>query len=371
MINAQIEIIAIASLTAIACSLPGTFLVLRRLSMMADAISHSVILGIVVAFFLVRQIDSPFLLMSAALAGVVTVLLVEALIKTKLVKEDAAIGVTYPLLFSIAVVMISRFATQIHIDTDAVLMGELAFAALNRFIVAGRDIGPVAVYQIGGVMVFNILLTALFYKEIRLAVFDEGFARVSGFSPRKIHYGLMVVTAVTTVAAFEVAGAIMVVGFIVGPAVVAAYFSKRLWVLLLLAPLVGILASFGGYSLAHIFDVSIAGSIVSTIGIMFLFAAFFAPRGFFPSAIRKRKLKKQFQQDLLLVHLLQHELSGEVAEENNLDTVRQHFGWHNKHLELITEELGKKSYITKTKPGLLNLTPEGIKRAHKAMERKA
>ena len=122
MISAQLEIIIIASLAAVACSIPGVFLVLRKMTMLSDAISHSVILGIVVAFFFVQTVDSPILVLAAGLTGILTVLFVEWLSKTKLVKEDAAIGVVYPLMFSIAIVLISFWASQVHIDTVAVRM---------------------------------------------------------------------------------------------------------------------------------------------------------------------------------------------------------------------------------------------------------
>ncbi|MCB0293484.1 MAG: metal ABC transporter permease, partial [Calditrichaeota bacterium] len=132
MNSAQLEIQLIASIVAVACALPGVYLVLRRMAMMSDAISHTVLLGIVIAFFITKSITSPLLLIGAALMGVVTVSLVELLNRTKLVREDAAIGLVFPAIFSIAVILISRFAGDVHLDTDAVLLGELAFAPFNR-----------------------------------------------------------------------------------------------------------------------------------------------------------------------------------------------------------------------------------------------
>jgi manganese/zinc/iron transport system permease protein len=138
---AQVEIQAIAAVVAVACALPGVFLVLRRMAMMADAISHTVLLGIVLVFFLTRDLNSPLLIVGAAATGVVTVSLVELLNRTRLVKEDAAIGLIFPALFSIAIILISRFAGDVHLDTDAVLLGELAFAPFERVELAGLDFG--------------------------------------------------------------------------------------------------------------------------------------------------------------------------------------------------------------------------------------
>lgn len=369
MIDAQIEIILIACITSVACAIPGTFLMLRKMSMLSDAISHSILLGIVLAYFFVKTIDSPILVVTAALVGVLTVLLVELIVKTKLLKEDSAIGIVYPFFFSIAVILISIFASQVHLDTDSVLMGELAFTPFHRLIVAGKDIGPIAAYQVGGILVINMLLTVLFYKEIRLSIFDESYARSAGFKPKYIHYGLMIMTSFTTVVAFEVAGAIMVVGFIIGPAVVASYLSRRLWVLLILAPLVGILASMSGYSFAHYFDVSIAGSIVLAIGFMFFVVFLFAPKRGLISGMRHNKsLKKEFAVDLIVVHLLQHEAIGDADHENTVMEIPKHLNWQEDYMFDILNSAKQRGLLTIFE-GSVKLTGAGVDRAKNVMER--
>src|SRR5512134_1018136 len=110
MSPAQFEIQLIASIVAVACALLGVFLVLRRMAMMSDAISHTVLLGIVIAFFVTEDLNSPLLILGAAATGVLTVGLVELLNRTRLVREDTAIGLVFPALFSLAVILISRFA---------------------------------------------------------------------------------------------------------------------------------------------------------------------------------------------------------------------------------------------------------------------
>ena len=132
MVQAQIEIVLIAAVVAASCALVGSFLVLRRMALMSDAISHAILFGIVLMFFVVESTTSPLLIVAATLTGVLTVLLVEALTRTQLVKEDAAIGLVFPLLFSLGVILITRYASNVHLDVDAVLLGELAFAPFNR-----------------------------------------------------------------------------------------------------------------------------------------------------------------------------------------------------------------------------------------------
>ena len=140
--NASLEIQLIAIVVAVACALPGVFLVLRQMAMLSDAISHAILPGIVLVFFLTEDLGSPFLILGAAAAGVLTVALVELLRKTGLLKEDAAIGIVFPALFSVGVVLIAQYAGDVHLDVDAVLLGELAFAPFDRISLGDLDLGP-------------------------------------------------------------------------------------------------------------------------------------------------------------------------------------------------------------------------------------
>ena len=131
MTNPQIEIQLIGVVVAMACAIPGVFLVLRKMSLISDAISHSILPGIVIGFFITQDLNSPILILLAALTGVITVVLVEVIQKTGLVKEDTAIGLVFPSLFSIGVILIAKNANDVHLDVDAVLLGELAFAPFD------------------------------------------------------------------------------------------------------------------------------------------------------------------------------------------------------------------------------------------------
>ena len=157
----ELEIQLIAVIVAVASSLPGVFLVLRKMAMMTDAITHTILLGIVIVFFMTNSLTSPLLIVGAALMGVFTVFLTEVLNSTKLVSEDSAIGVVFPLLFSIAIIIISKYAASVHLDTDAVLLGELAFAPFNRMLVFGKDIGAKAIYSMGTILLINIFMDKL------------------------------------------------------------------------------------------------------------------------------------------------------------------------------------------------------------------
>jgi len=201
MSTPQLEILAIAVVTAAGCSLVGVFLMLRRLAMLSDAISHAILPGIVVAFFITRDLASPWLVIAAAGTGVLTVALVEMLTRSRRLKEDAAMGLVFPALFSIGIVLITKFAGNVHLDVDAVLLGELAFAPFDRFEIGGHDLGPRHLWLMGGITLLNLLVVTLFFKELKLATFDAGLAASLGLAPMVIHYGLMVLVSVAAVGA--------------------------------------------------------------------------------------------------------------------------------------------------------------------------
>ncbi|WP_298507355.1 metal ABC transporter permease [uncultured Kordia sp.] len=278
MNSAQITIQIIVTLVAIACAIPGTFLVLRRMSLISDAISHSILLGIVIGFFIVEDTSSPLLIVLAALAGVVTVILVEFIQKTGLVKEDTAIGLVFPALFSIGVILISKNANDVHLDIDSVMVGDLSLAPFDPLLINCQEgildscinLGPKAIWVIGIILAITLILLITFFKELKVSTFDAGLAAALGFSPVIMHYGLMTVSSVTIVGAFDAVGPILVVALMIAPAATAYLFTKDLKKMLVLSCFFGVLAAIAGYWLAHFLDASISGSMTTVLAILFL-----------------------------------------------------------------------------------------------------
>lgn len=328
MLQAQLEIQLIAIVTAVACALPGVYLVLRRMTLMSDAISHAILPGIVLAFFLTESLSSPLLILAAAGTGVLTVVFVELLQRTKLVKADAAIGLTFPALFSIGVILISRFAGSVHLDMDAVLLGELAYAPLNRLTVFGYNLGPVSLYVMGGILMLSVVFILLFYKELKLATFDASLAATLGFAPVLIHYGLMTLVSVTIVGAFDAVGSILVVALIAGPPATAYLMTDRLSRMLILSAVIGSVNAVSGYWLAHLFDVSIAGAIATMTLLVFGLIFLCVPnRGLIAIARRHARQRWEFAQTMLVIHLLNHEGLPEAEEESAIANLHEHLSW--------------------------------------------
>ncbi|MGI8908460.1 MAG: iron chelate uptake ABC transporter family permease subunit [Candidatus Sumerlaeaceae bacterium] len=364
----QLTIQVIAAVTAIACALPGVFLLLRRMSLMSDAISHVVLLGIAIGFLLTHDLASPLLVIGAAITGVITVSLVELLSRTQLVKRDAAIGLVFPALFSAGVILISRNAGDVHLDIDAVLLGELAFAPYNRFAPGGHDLGPQALWLMCGILLLNVLFIALFYKELKLVTFDSGLAAALGFLPGPLNYALMTLVSVTAVGAFDSVGSILVVALMIAPAATAYLLTDRLSRMLLLSGFIGVVGAITGYWFAHLLDASIAGCIATMLGVLFAMAFTFAPnRGLVAIARRKSTQRTQFAQKMLTIHLLHHEGKPEAAEENRLEHLPLHLRWSPGFAAGIVRLAEREGLIRQEPDGTLVLTDGGRQNAAVAM----
>src|SRR5579885_1503249 len=228
MNTAQSLIIIITVLTSLAATLPGIFLMLRGVALLSDAISHAVLPGMVIMFLYTNQLESPLLIFGASLAGLLTVLCTERIIQSKQLNKDAAIGLVFPLFFSVGILLISLYARTIHLDMDTVILGEVAFTPFNRLVINGIDYGPYAIWIMGSIALLNTLLLMLCYKELVLTTFDAPFARIVGISPTSIYYGLMLITSITTVSALNIVGSTVVVALMLAPAGTAYLLSKQI-----------------------------------------------------------------------------------------------------------------------------------------------
>lgn len=287
------EITLVAVVVAVTCALPGVFLVLRGVTMVSDAITHTVLLGIVLAFFITQDLNSPLLMIGATLVGLATVWLIETIQRSDLVSNDAAIGIVFPLFFSIAIIMITLYAGDVHLDEDAVLMGELAFAPFRRLAVFGYDLGPQSLWVMLIIMIINALFIFFFYKELKVTTFDPAFAAALGFSPLLIHYGLMTLVSLTAVGAYDSVGSILIVGFMVGPALSGYLLTHSLNKMIAITIIMAIVNSVIGVQMAFWLDTTIAGMIAVVTGSTTLLTLIFSPKkGLFQHQISQNKARK-------------------------------------------------------------------------------
>lgn len=263
-------ILFITILTAITCSLIGNFLVLRRLALLGDAMSHAVLPGIVIAFFAAGQtLTSPLFFVFAVLFCVIMAILIEFIKHhNQLIKEQTAIGIIFTFLFAIGVILLVQFAENVHLDQDAVLYGQIELSSFNHFYLFDRDLGPKALWTLGFATLTNLLVILIFYKELKITTFDQAFSKSIAISPRLIHYIIVTLISITIIAAFDSVGAIIVLALLIVPPATASIISKTLPQMIVSSLIIGASAAILGYFLAQIIDASIAGSVALVSGII-------------------------------------------------------------------------------------------------------
>ena len=266
-------IILTGTLVAVSCGLLGAFLILRKMAMVGDTISRSVLPGIVLAYLVAESRAAIPMLIGAAALGVLTTVMIEWLYRSARLQSDASIGITFTWLFALGIILISAFAGQVDLDQDCVLYGEIAYVPLDLWLLAdGRSLGPVAAWLSGGVLLLILLIITGGYKGLQVTTFNPEFAAALGISTGFWHYLLMSAVSLTTVVSFESVGAILVVAFLIVPPATAYLLTDRLPVMLGLTALFGLLSAAGGYYLAVWLNGSIAGAMAVVAGVFLALA---------------------------------------------------------------------------------------------------
>ncbi|MEM8836400.1 MAG: metal ABC transporter permease [Planctomycetota bacterium] len=282
-----------AMLAAVSCALLGNFLVLRRISLMGDAISHSVLPGLVVAFLISATRDPVVMFVGAACAGLLTIVLVELVKRLGRVEPGAAMGVVFSLFFALGVLLIERAAvSHIDLDADCVLYGQLetlvwfdAPASTHEFFSIGTlAAAPRQVVTLTITCLLTAFFVVLLFKELRIASFNAQLATTLGFNASLLHYALMTLVAIAAVASFEAVGSILVIAMLICPAAGARLMTDRLVPQVVWSVIFALASStfgyFGATAVPAIFDadsVNAAGSITVASGVFLACAIFFAP----------------------------------------------------------------------------------------------
>ncbi|MGP1345062.1 MAG: metal ABC transporter permease [Phycisphaerales bacterium] len=308
-----------ATLAAVCCGVLGNFLVLRRLSLMGDAISHSVLPGLVIAFLIASTRHPLVMFVGAAIAGLVTVALVELVKRYGRVEPGAAMGVVFSVMFALGVLLIERGARQVDLDADCVLHGQLELLVWYG---APETIGgllswstlealPRQVWALGAMVALSVGFVVVLFKELRIAAFDPELATTQGFSAGLMHMLLMVLVAGATVASFEAVGSILVVAMLVCPAATARLLTDRLGAQVVWSVVVSVVCGVGGYAAATVVpgvfeleSVNAAGAIAVMGGVLFAAAMVLSPRhGVLVRVVRRRRMSARVALDDLLAWL--------------------------------------------------------------------
>lgn len=353
-------IIVTAVLVAANCASLGAFLVLRQMAMMSDAISHAVLLGIVIAVFVVGGRETIPVIIGGVLSGILTVSLVEVLYRTGKLKQDSSIGIVFPFLFAIGVILVTQ-AGNVHIDAQHVLYGSIEFVPFDTLYIDEINIGSKSIWVLGVLAIANISFIAILYKELKISTFDKSIAVGVGLMPVLIHYLLMVMVATTAVVAFESVGAILVIAFFIVPASGAYLLTDRLSRMIILSVTLGAISAITGYLFAIIADVSIAGSMAATAGAIFGIIWVFAPnRGLISRWKRTSKQRFEIDVGIMLTHI--HD---EIESHRKVTplTISNSLGWTIDYSKKLSKFVQDKQLAEKDQEGNLLLTESGQKKA--------
>jgi manganese/zinc/iron transport system permease protein len=358
-----VVIVLVATAAGLACALCGVFLVLRRGAMVADAISHSVLPGLILGYVVANGPNVFAGLVFATAAGMLAVGLIEALARTRRVGHDTSIGLVFPTLFALGVVVVSLYFSNVHIDTDSVLYGEIATAPFDTLVLGGRDLGSQSLWVLGALTLANAAALAVGYPQFKVSTFDPQHAQTLGLKPSRTNTVLMLLVAATTVGAFNAVGAVLAVALIVAPATIAAMMSRRLPTVVALSALVGVACSLAGYALASAWDVSISGMVATVLGVCFVGALVFAPgQGLAAQWVRRRRLRRQFALDMLVIHLANHEGTPGEETECTVGHVETELGWPRERARGIAG-LAEDGALVRSAGERLWLTDAGRSRA--------
>ncbi len=283
----------IGILAAIACALPGNFLILRKQALIGDAISHVVLPGIVVAFLVTGAVSTWPIMIGAAGAAIFSVVMIEVIKRLGRIEPGAAMGVTFTSVFALGVLLLEQSDTSsVHLDVQHALYGNLE----SLIWLAADDwsslIDPKALSELppeltrmAVVTILVTVLTALFWRPLKLSTFDESFARTVGVATGTVGFGLVVVAAIAAVAAFDAVGSIIVIAMFICPPAAARLMTNRLEAQILWSVLFAILSAVLGYVFAGYGPlwfgadnaVSAAGMIATVSGIILGVACLFGP----------------------------------------------------------------------------------------------
>lgn len=271
-------LILMAFFVALPCSQMGSFLILRRMALTGDAISHSVFPGVVIAFFITGDLASPWLIVGAGLAGLASTVFIELIHKWTRVKQDAATGISFTALFALGVVLMELLlGRNVDLDLECVLHGRLGLLLEDDRVALFGLMIPEPVLVMAGVALATQLLLVLFFRVMMLSSFDADLAASYGYRPAVIHYGMMFVVSFIVVAAFQAVGAILVIALLILPGAAAYLCTHHLKVMLVIAGLHALFSAVGGLYLHVWFNSNMAASVVVCGGVFFLLVWLLGP----------------------------------------------------------------------------------------------
>ena len=350
------------------CAILGCYLILRRMSLLGDAISHAVLPGIALGYLFSGSVVGLPILLGAMALGVVTSVLTQSISSLGRVSEDSSLGVVFTSLFALGVIMIQAFARNVDLDADCVLYGQIDFAGVDLVSVFGWEVSRPLIMLIPALLI-TLLLVLLFWKELKIVAFDPALAGAMGFRVSIVHYLLMAMVSGVTVASFESVGSILVVAMLIVPAATAALLTDRLVWMMLWAIAIGATSAVFGYLISVPLATSVAGAMAVVAGVQFTVAVFLAPRqGILSRWLRNKALAVRIAAEDVLARLYRAEERAERGQRT------EHGGQGGVIAWLARFQLARRGLVAASRESGLGLTDAGramarsLVRAHRLWE---
>lgn len=331
----------ITVVTSVVCAICGCLLLVNRRAMVSEGLSHAVLPGLVIAFIFVRDITSPWLILSAAASGLVMVWLTQLLQRTRLVEPDAGLGIVFAGMFSAGILLVSLNLKNVHFHADCIIDGDMTMAPLNTLELGGRSFGPKAFVVMSLMLVLTLGFVAACWKELKLMLFDPLLANQFGLRPGLMQFLTLTIISLTAVSAFSIAGSVLIVALMIAPPAAALLLTNRLGMLLTLASVLAVLSSIGGTWLSQQMDIAPNGPMAAVAGFVFLGVFLFAPKhGLLAGISQSRRQQARVQEELVLECVA---ASGQVLVKD-LSTRLQ---WAANDLNLVLHRLQQAGRVTR------------------------
>lgn len=265
-----VQIMITALFLAVACIVPGLWLQLNNRTLISDAMSHAILLGIVLTFFITHSLHSTWFFIGATITAIITLLIIDSIIYHKKLHKDAAIGICFPALFAVATLLINTHTQSIHLDLDAILLGELAFTPLYQIVINQTAYGSYALYVTGIIMIINWTMQTIMYRSLKVSSFDTTLAYSLGFKEQFQRWVLNIISVITMIAAFECAGVMLVIAFMIIPIATARLIVYNIKQIIALSVLITVSNTMVGCLLAYQTNTAIAPALSTAHAITFI-----------------------------------------------------------------------------------------------------
>lgn len=359
MFSIEFEIVIVIILSAITCSIPGAFLVMRKNYYAADTTNRSAMLGIAVALIFSSYLSSPLVIILGSItAGLAMILIKKLKDFTSFRAKGLSIIISSAFLcFGILIAANVSFNNTANFDLSIIYLGETAFTYFNRLRVFGVDIGSYALYAVSLVLIINIIIIMVFYKEFKIDGVDKTYAASIEMRESTIDYLLLIMTSLSVSVSFQTAGIFMTSAFILGPAATALFYTKRLSTLAVVSVFIASVSCLAGFGIAWPNEVSISGTIVSFLGILFIVSVIFSPeegilKKHFDNLTAQKRLEEYIIMDILNSDII------DCREKNINEEISSSLKWKLMKVSYIMNKLKAENKI-ETVQDKVQLTEEG------------